>query len=171
MARTTEKIPDKTRHDVYGTLVMLTFVFVTASSVILYKELTDNWGFGVNPQPEVAVNITKINENPADYPNIVKVTDTDRKEWDLCAKVLYPGTAPDFPVTGYEYPAGYDPLKYPVKGDSSNMERIPEEQRKALLAGFKGALPPEAPAADAPKPADAAAPAGDAAKAPAGDGK
>ena len=152
MPPTTENVPDKTPHDVYGTLVILTFLFVGVASWMLYDHLTKDWAYGVSPRPERAVNITVYNDDPtSDY---IKISDTDLKEWQTAAK-HYHGTDQEFPERDYQWPNGYDPIKNPVKANANNLTGLPEEQQRALLAGYKGATAPAPAPAPAPKPEEA----------------
>ena len=159
MPATNENIPEKAKFDVYAMLIILTFVFTLGSTLMLNDDLDKNWNFWAEPQPEKAVHLTEMNDDPAS--EYVIVREIDRKEWDLAMKSVH-GTDQNFTVSGYEWPAGYDVKKYPVKPGANNLELIPEEQRNALLAGYakssEPAAAPAAPAAPAPAPEAPAAP-------------
>lgn len=168
MPATNENIPDKPKFDVYAMLVILTFLFTLGSTLMLNDDLDKNWDFWIKPEQrgERAVHITQMNQDKSDSV-MVKVSDTDRKEWELAAKRVY-GSDQTFPTSGYEWPAGFDPNVTPVRANADNLKDIPENARNALMAGYKGSTAPvgapaaEAPKADAPKadaPKDATPPA------------
>lgn len=163
MPPTTEQITERPVFDVYGTMLILGFVATLGATLILRQELIENWGWAVEKTDAAftnrAVNITQINDNPEKYPNYVKVTETDLKEWRLIK-----GENTPFPVSSFAWPEGYDPLENPVKPGADNLSGIPEAQRGALMKAYQpggeGAAPaPGAAAAPGTEKAPGAEPA------------
>lgn len=168
MPATTENIPDKPKFDVYAMLVILTFLATLGATLMLNDDLDKNCDFWIKPEQrgERAVHITLMNQEDA-ASSMVKLSETDRKEWDLAAKHAY-GSDQNFTESGYEWPSGYNVNANPVRANADNLKDIPENARNALMAGYKGAPKADAPKSDAPKPEAAptppAAPTGDAPK-------
>jgi hypothetical protein len=143
MPPTTEQIKDKPGFDVYAMMLILGFVFTSIATLLLNDDLSKNWNFWADGPVEKAVNITKINEDSENYPEYVHLTKIDLDEWRLCV-----GKDAPFPVTDFEWPAGYDPLKYAVKPQTDNLQ-LPSEQLEKLKkpAAIGGVTTPE----EAPK--------------------
>src|SRR4051812_21092664 len=119
---------DSPKFDVYGMLLVLSVLATGGAAFLLYDDLTTNWGYG-QPTTKVAVNLTQANDDPATNPDTVSVRKVDLDEW----KLIKPKDT--FPVTGFEWPEGYDPLKFPVKPDQDNLkdDKIPADMRKKLV--------------------------------------
>ena len=171
MPPTTDKIPEKIPHDVYGTLVILTFLFTAGASLMLYDNLTKEWAYGAKQRPDRAEHITKINNDPVNHPDLIDVTKEDLEDWARAAKHLNPGEEPTFPLpeSDWRWPQGFDVYKNPVKPNVNNADPtvLPEDQRSKLMLGYKSAAAAEAaPPAEAPKAPPAEAPKAPPAEAP-----
>ena len=167
MPAATDKIPDKIPFNVYAMLIILTFVFTGAATWMMGDDLAKNWHYFDKKEemPKKAVHITQINSNPEQFPNNFQLTDVDKEEWELATKSLYPKETIEFPVKGYEWPAGYDPLKYSVQYNGDNLnpsQNRPDQDKQIQLLmkdpGFTAGAAAEAPK-DTPKDAAPAAPA------------
>jgi hypothetical protein len=158
MPPTTENIPEKPPFDVYAMMLILSTLLTLGACLLINDDLSKNWNFWVDKTDKAALDkathITQITDDPAKDVGL-KIQKVDLEEW---AKIK--GKGSKFPITDYEWPAGYDPAKSPVRGDTDNLQ-IPEAERKALLeGGGKVEAPAPAPApAPATPPADGAAPA------------
>src|SRR5687768_11020741 len=91
MPPTTDPINDKEPFDVYGMMVILSFVFTLGAVLVLNQELTTNWGtknflmFGDEPKP-VPTNITQINKDPKKRADIIALRPEDIADWKLALK-------------------------------------------------------------------------------------
>jgi len=160
MPAATEKIPEKVPFNVYGMLIILTFIFTGGACWLLGDDLSKNWHYFDKKEEwtKKAVHITQINESPDTYPDNFKLTATDKEEYELAYKSVYKKDPPPL-GKDYEWPEGFDPLKYPVKFNQDNlhsdtdpqrevqsmilMKADPDPKAKELLSGDK---PPEKPA-------------------------
>ena len=153
MPPTTENIPEKPPFDVYAMMLILAFVFTGGATLLLNDDLDKNWGFWIPKEDAAArkraVHITQINDDPEKFPDYLKLTKTDKEEWDIITN-----KAP-LPEKDFEWPEGYDPLNHPVKANADNLSAIPADQRDKLLGPNKGG----GAAAPAPAPAPAPTPA------------
>ncbi|MGD0089240.1 MAG: hypothetical protein ABSE73_04910 [Planctomycetota bacterium] len=153
MPPTTENIAEKPVFNVYGALLVLSFLACLGAALIMRQELVEHWGWGADKAnaeaTRRAIHITEINEDPEKYPDTVKITDTDMKEWEIIK-----GTGTPFPVSNYKWPPDYNPLTNPVKPGVNNLDEsvIPEAARNALMKDWN----PEAPPPSAEKPAEPA---------------
>ena len=118
MPPTTENIPEQPSFDVYAMLLLLTFVFTAGASFLLRDELAKHYGYGAEPNARRAEQITTINEEPGNqkFFEIANMRKEDRAEWELVA-----GQGKPFPVSNYEWPAGYNPLQHPVQANQDNL--------------------------------------------------
>jgi len=158
MPPTTENIADRPGFDVYGAILVLSFLATLGAALLMRQELADNWGWSLDKtSPEFtsrAVHITEMNKDPQKYQNYVQVTDTDLKEWHTIK-----GKDAVFPVKDFEWPKDYDPLENPVKPGANNLD-IPEVQRNALMKDYQPAaegVPPvekEKPVEPVPAPTE-----------------
>jgi hypothetical protein len=119
MAVATEKIPDKARFDVYAMLIILTCFFTGGAAWFLYDHLTTHWGFGQEVKPEKAEHITQINGDPEKHPDIVVLRKEDIEDYAKAQKAL--GQDVEL-AKGYEWPAGFDPLNFPIRENLKSME-------------------------------------------------
>ena len=168
MPPTPDKIPDKVPFDVYAMLIILTFLFTGGATLMINDRLSKEWQFWDDKATikEKAVHITLMNPDTSKYPEgLVHVQETDLKEWKLIE--IESGGA-DFPYRDYEGPAGYDPMKYPIKfkedflGPKENAEQRAAFQKLAdakVAGAAEKTATPDATATPAPAPApDAKAP-------------
>ncbi len=160
MPPTNEQIREKTPVDVYATLLILSFLFTAGASFFLYDELTSNWGWQMwGPATKaVAVHVTQQNDDPEKNPDIIKITETDRKEYKLINN-----DADIYDIEkGCAWPAEFDPLvKVPYKNNAVQWEEIrkagdvliiPADAAAAPAAPAAPATPVAAPAATTPAP-------------------
>src|SRR5437899_2059257 len=112
MPPTTENIPEKPPFDVYGMLLILSFIFTIGATLFLNDELDKNWDFWADKAnaPKKAVTITEINDDPTNTSkkDLVNVRKKDLEEWDIAAKSVY-GAKAEFPVKDFKWPEGFDP--------------------------------------------------------------
>jgi hypothetical protein len=160
MPPTPDKIPEKVPFDVYAMLIILTFLFTGGATLMINDRLSKEWQFWDDKATikEKSVHLTLMNPDQAKYPEgLVHVQETDLKEWKL---IEAEGSNSEFPIRDFEWPAGYDPMKYPIKfkedflGPKENAEQRAAYQK---LADAKGALEkaPDAAAPTTPAPAPA----------------
>jgi hypothetical protein len=178
MPPTPDKIPDKVPFDVYAMLIILTFLFTGGATLMINDRLSKEWQFWDDKATikNKSVHLTQMNPDPAKYPEgLVVVQDVDKDEWKLIdAESQSPG---EFPHRDFDWPAGYDPMQYPVKfkedflGPKEDTKRRDAFQKlaDAKVSGVvektstgPAPAPADAPKADAPK---ADAPKADAPKA------
>jgi len=145
MPPTTENIAERPAFDVFGAILVLSFLATLGAALLMRQELVDNWGYGIDKSSaefrDKAVHISEMNKDPKKYEDYVQVTDTDLKEWEMIK-----GKGTPFPVTNFKWPEGYDPLENPVKPGANNLETIPEAQRGALMKDWSPAGEGAAPA-------------------------
>jgi len=156
MPPTTDKISENIPHDLYGTLVILTFLFTLAATLMLNDNLSKEWSYWVKPRPRRAEHITKQNSEPESNPNLIDVTKEDFEDWNLAAKHYY-GSEQPFPIPENEWnwPKDYNPYKNPIKVDALRSDTtpvLPQEIHDKFMLNFK-------PATEAPAAAPTAAPA------------
>jgi hypothetical protein len=150
MPPTNENIADRPGFDVYGAMLVLSFLAALGAAWLMRQELVDNYGWNIDKNsPEFkdqAVHITEINKDPQKYPEIVQLTETDQKEWEFIK-----GKGTVFPVKDFKWPEGYDPLEHAVKPLANNLEL---QGLEALMKSFQppaeGVAPAEKPAEPAP---------------------
>jgi len=161
MPPTIDPINEKEPFDVYGMMVILSFVFTLGAVLVLNQELTTNWGarnflmFGDEHKP-VPIHVTQLNRDPKKRADIIDLRKEDKDDWKLALKNREGSDR--LPVSNFEWPAGFDPLENPVLPDQDNLTKIPKAQLDALMAGV-GVAPEkksETPAAEVP-PAEKAA--------------
>jgi hypothetical protein len=140
MPPTTENIPDKPGFDVYAMMLIVSAVFLGVSIYLLNDYLTTVYDFWNENPAKRAQHLTLLNDDPVNKPDIAKIGKQDLEEWGFAYKALT-GKTGDFPVTGFEWPDGYDPLEHPVMENQDNLKAIPAEALKALMAGADAAAP------------------------------
>jgi len=138
---------EKPPFDIYGTLLVLSFVCTGFAAFLLYDDLSTNWSYG-KTDSKVAVTLTKPNEDPVKNPGIINVRDEDLKDWELIQKNA--GVkSPTFPVSDYKWPEGYNPLENPVRGETDNLKELPKAvQDKLVPSNPEAADSAAAPAAE-----------------------
>ena len=131
MPAATDKIPERVPFSVYGMLIILTFLFTTGAMWLLADDLSKHWHYFDKKEelPKKAVHITQINDNPDQFPDNFKLTDIDKEEYDLAWKSLYPKETPVPPDKDFEWPAGFDPLKYSIKYNVDNLHSDTDPER------------------------------------------
>jgi hypothetical protein len=130
MPATSETIPDRARFDVYAMMIILTCAFTGGATWMLYDDLTTHWGYGKEVKPEKAVHITKINSDPEKYPDVVNLTEEDKKDYELAQKAVGTDTTLS---KGFEWPAGFDPLNYAVRPPNLKSVEEPAGSGKFVL--------------------------------------
>ncbi|MCY3023158.1 MAG: hypothetical protein NTW87_29630 [Planctomycetota bacterium] len=145
MPPTTENIAEKPVFNVYGTMLILSFLILLGATLLLNDDLDKHWGFWVPKEDpsrnKRAVHITQLNEEPDKYPDIASVTTTDLDDWKLIK-----GEGAAFPYKDL-WPQGYNPLQNPVKANTDNLQAVPQAQRDALMKDW---TPTEGGAAEKP---------------------
>ncbi|HEY3319780.1 MAG TPA: hypothetical protein VGP72_04815 [Planctomycetota bacterium] len=165
MPPTTENIPEKAPFDVYGMLLILSVIFTGGAAWILHDDLDRNWEYrflGDKATTKHAENLTEVSDNP-EKGLVVKVRKQDREEWAIAYRNLT-GKEGKFPIEGYEWPEGFNPLETPIKpNDPDILTTLPEAARGALMKTYNvdGTAPEKKPEPTEEKKGDATTPAPD----------
>ncbi len=154
MPPTTDNIPEKPPFDVYAMMLILSTLITFGACALTWDDLTKNWNYWYEKTDknitDRATHITQISDDPS-KDVCLKLQKIDLDEWKRIK-----GANTPFPIKDFEWPAGYDPAKSPVRGDTDNLQ-IPDTERGALLQGAgksDSSTPPPAttpPARDAPQ--------------------
>ena len=142
MPAATEKIPEKVPFSVYGMLIILTFLFTGGACWLLGDDLSRNWKYfdAKEKWPKKAVHITTINDNPDQYPDNFKLTAIDKEEYEYAFKSAYQKDPPPL-EKDYEWPTGFDPLKYAIKYNQDNLHSDADPEREKQSEILRNADP------------------------------
>lgn len=152
---------DRPGFDIYGMLTIVTFLLMGGACYLLFDDLNSNWGFvmfGDKPSAKRATHLTEYRDIGKISPYVI-VRQEDRDDWDAIPESIKGGK--DFPVKDYEWPKGYDPVKFPVQPSVNNWAKTQDSQDgdkwKAAFEALLSAADKEA-APDASKTPDKTAP-------------
>lgn len=140
MPKSETPLGEKPPFDVYAMFTILTFLATLGATLIINKDLTENWKAGLEPMPKVAEGVTAHNsQTEADTgPGNQKVskepevTPEDLADYEILAKQ---GVATqDKPKNYKPYPGWLNPKKNPISTmpGKDNTEGVPENVRKDL---------------------------------------
>jgi hypothetical protein len=144
MPAATDKIPEKVPFNVYGMLIILTFLFTGGACWLLGDDLSKNWKYFDNKEEmaknKKAVHITTINDNPEQYPDNFKLTAVDKEEYEFAFKSAFKKDPPPL-EKDFEWPGTFDPLKYSVKFNQDNLHSDTDPEREKQSAALMAADP------------------------------
>ena len=153
---------DRPSFDIYGMLTIVTFLLMAGACYLLFDDLSSNWGFvmfGDKPNAKRATHLTEYRDIGKISPYVI-LRQEDRDDWDNISESIKGGK--DFPVKDYEWPKGYDPVKFPVQPSVNNWAKTQDPQDgdkwKAAFEALLAAAAEKEVAPEAPKAPEKTAP-------------
>jgi hypothetical protein len=136
-------IVEKPKFDVYGMLLVLSFLMTGVAAFLLNDDLSSNWGFklfGDKDSTKRATHITELHDLTRPTPYVV-LRKEDIEDWKAIPEDVRGGK--EFPVKNWEWPEGYDVYANPVLPNGDNLSKIKEDQIQKLLSTAEKEAPPE----------------------------
>jgi len=86
-----EKLEEKAPFDVYAMMLILSFIVIAVAIYLLNNESQEHWKAGSPPGTEVAVDLTKFNDDEGKFKDQIILSNSDKKEYKVITGADIPG--------------------------------------------------------------------------------